>query len=110
MPFQIEAIDEFDKDIKRLRKKYPSLKSDFANLLKSLVENPVLGTPLGSDCFKIRVNIKSKGKGKRGGARVISCVKIVKEKIYLLAIYDKSEHEDISDDELSHLIKQIPAE
>jgi hypothetical protein len=58
--------------------------------------------------YKIRPSIKSKGKGKSGGARVITCVKIVAQKVYLVSIYDKSEQSDIADDELDKLMSKLP--
>ena len=100
----IESI-EFRKAIKQLRKKYPSIGQDLADLLKKLQENPVLGSPLGEDCYKIRMAITSKGRGKSGGARVITCVKIVDDTIHLLTIYDKSEIDNISDAYLEELRK-----
>jgi hypothetical protein len=63
-----------------------------------------LGTPIGKNCFKIRLAIKSKGQGKSGGARVITCVLAVKETVVLLSIYDKAEKEDISDLVLQQLL------
>jgi hypothetical protein len=74
-------------------------------LFESLEEEPEQGTALGKDCYKIRMGIASKGKGKSGGARVITCVKIVAENIFLLTIFDKSDKEDISDKELKELLK-----
>lgn len=73
-------------------------------MLKSLKESPSQGTPLGNECYKIRMAIASKGKGKSGGARVITCFKIVNETVYLLTIFDKSEQENITDKELSELL------
>jgi len=52
------------------------------------------------------MHIKSKNTGKSGGARVITCVKIVAEKIYLLTIYDKSEQSTITDKERDELLKE----
>ncbi|MCG8578811.1 MAG: hypothetical protein MI866_02775 [Bacteroidales bacterium] len=52
--------------------------------------------------------IASKGKGKAGGASVISYVLTLDEVIYLLSIYDKSEQDCISDDEINNVnIPQI---
>ncbi len=65
------------------------------------------GTALGNDCYKIRIAIKSKGKGKSGGARTITYVIAVKEEVYLLTVFDKSERDNISDKELQELIKMI---
>lgn len=77
-------------------------------MIKSLKEQPQQGTSLGSDCFKIRLAIASKGNGKSGGARVITCIKIVETAVYLLTIFDKSEQENIPDKELEELLKWIP--
>ncbi len=93
--------------MKRLVKKFPSLKSDFLLLLHSLKENPSQGTVLGNECYKIRMAIASKGKGKSGGARVITCFKIVHNTVFLLTVFDKNEQENISDKELKELLKFI---
>lgn len=107
MNLQIIPLEEFERDFKRLFKKYPSLIKDIQNLKAQLIENPQQGTPLGRNLYKIRMPISSKGQGKSGGARVITCVKIVNEKIFLVAIYDKSEMEIISDAEISERLKSI---
>ena len=62
---------EFKRQIKRLRKKYASLQSDFDELLAELSENPFAGVDLGDGVRKVRMAIKAKGKGRSGGARVI---------------------------------------
>jgi hypothetical protein len=53
------------------------------------------------------MSITSKGKGKSGGARVITYVQIIKETVYLLSIYDKSEIENLTDDEVLNLLNLI---
>jgi mRNA-degrading endonuclease RelE of RelBE toxin-antitoxin system len=108
MPFKIEATPEFLKEAKKLAKKYPSLKNDITVLAEQLVTNPTQGTPLGKDAYKIRLAITSKGKGKSGGARVITCVKIISTIVYLVSIYDKSVQGDISDKELKERINNLP--
>lgn len=107
MSFRITATPKFDREIKRLNKKYSSLKSDFAALISSLRENPTKGESLGGNCYKIRLSISSKNKGKSGGARVITYVVISETNVYLLSIYDKSEHESISDKELKKLLEDL---
>nr|WP_255353670.1 type II toxin-antitoxin system RelE/ParE family toxin [Pedobacter sp. R20-19] len=62
---------------------------------------------MGKNCFKIRIAITSKGKGKSGGARVITNFIITESTVYLLSIYDKSEQDNISDKELLELLKEI---
>ena len=107
MNFEIESIRTFDKQAKRLSKKYPSLKTDLLKFAADLFNNPGQGKPLGKDCFKVRLQISSKNKGKSGGGRIVTCVRIVDEVIYLLTIYDKSEKEGISDAELNALLSEI---
>ena len=107
MSYKVKIIPKFEKELKRLSKKYPSLKSDFSLLLQSLQENPSQGVSLGNECYKIRMAIASKGKGKSGGARVITCFKIVHSTVFLLTIFDKSEQENIADKELSELLRFV---
>lgn len=107
MSFKVETIAPFRKEAKKLIKKYPSLKQEIAELGEQLTNNPLIGVLLGNNCFKIRIAIASKGKGKSGGARVITYVYINESTIYLLSIYDKSQIETISDDELKLLLKHI---
>jgi mRNA-degrading endonuclease RelE of RelBE toxin-antitoxin system len=107
MSYNLIITPAFERDAKPLLKKYKSLKSDLADFFETLENEPVQGKPLGKDCYKIRLAITSKGKGKSGGARVITCVKIMADKIFLLSIYDKSDKVDISDKELGDLLKLI---
>jgi mRNA-degrading endonuclease RelE of RelBE toxin-antitoxin system len=108
MSYKIKTIPKFDKELKRLVKKYPSLKSEFIELVSDLKENPTQGTPLGNHCFKIRLSIASKGAGKSGGARVITYLQVSQTSVYLLSIYDKSEEDTISNKELADLLKWVP--
>lgn len=107
MSYKTITIPRFDKQLKRLAKKYPSLSHEMAQLEKELSENHVSGTALGHNYYKIRLAIASKGKGKSGGARIISHFKIIRNTVYLLTIYDKSEKDNISDDEMCELLKHI---
>ena len=104
MSFEVIATSPFERKLKKLAKKYRSLRADLLPIIEELSENPEFGTPLGKACYKIRVAIASKGKGKSGGARVITYVRVLKEKVFLLDIYDKSEQESISSKELELLI------
>jgi hypothetical protein len=83
------------------------LKSDFADLIPSLRKNPNQGSPLSQSCYKIRFSITSKGKGKSGGARLITHFLISEETIFLISIYDKSEKENLTDKELDELLKYV---
>ena len=107
MSYKVITIPRFEKDLKRLVKKYPSLKNEFIALVLSLKKQPEQGTSLGSNCYKIRLSIASKGKGKSGGARVITCLQVLNTTIYLLTIYDKAEQENIPDKDLRDLLAYI---
>jgi mRNA-degrading endonuclease RelE of RelBE toxin-antitoxin system len=111
----------FTSQAKPLLKKFKSLSSDLLNLQKELLINPRLGISLGADVYKIRLKISSKGKGKSGGARVISFLQseiifveeFVSEEeiiINLISIYDKSEIITFSEKELKELIKALKKE
>jgi hypothetical protein len=104
---EFSYLPVFVKRLKELSRKYPSIKKDFANLLDLLQKYPQTGTPLGKDCYKIRLAIKSKNTGKSGGARVITCVKIQQDKIYFLTIYDKADQSTITDKDLQIFIDYI---
>ena len=108
MNYSVKTIPKFEKNLKKLAKKYPSLKSEYATLVKSLQENPQLGTLIGHNCYKIRLSIASKGKGKSGGARVITNFLLADDIVYLLTIYDKSEKDNLSDKELEELFQFVP--
>lgn len=107
MSFEIIPISPFQRQAKRLIKKFPSLKGELLNLIESLKDQPLQGTPLGDGCYKIRLSIGSKNKGKSGGARVITCVYVNDNELYLLSIYDKSERSSLNDKELKELIKLV---
>lgn len=107
MSYSIVTIAPFDRQLKRLVKKYPSLKNEVKQLGTLLSNAPDSGTSLGNNCYKIRVSISSKGKGKSGGARVITHVYVEGTLIYLLAIYDKSEQGSIDDKQVLNLLAKI---
>ncbi len=110
MKIEIIPSPDFKNAYKRLKKRYRSLKSDLDILESELLQNPNIGDDLGKGIHKIRVAIKSKGKGKKGGARVIShntiLARISKNRIILLTIYDKSEKDNITEKEIITLLKK----
>ena len=108
MNYKISSISLFDKQAKRLAKKFPSLKNDLATLAEKLTAEPEQGKALGNNFYKVRLAIASKGKGKSGGARVITYIKIVETTVYMTSIYDKSEKTTITDKELEQIFGIIP--
>lgn len=107
MSYKVKTIPYFDRQAKRITRKFASFKKELSELFNSLEVDPTQGTALGNNCYKIRVTIKSKGKGKSGGARAITHVIAVREHVYLLTVFDKSEKDNISDKELQDLLKMI---
>ncbi len=107
MGYEIIPTKYFGKCLKGIYKKYPKIKDDILSLQKELLENPQMGTPLGKDCYKIRMQISGKNVGKSGGARVITCVRIVRKSVYLLAIYDKADFSTIDDDALEAMLREL---
>lgn len=108
MSYSIRSIPQFDKQIKRIVKKYPSFKDDFGFVVQSLRHTPIQGTPIGKNCYKIRIAITTKSKGKSGGAGIITNFVVSDHTIYLLAIYDKSEKQTVTDSELNELLRNVP--
>lgn len=106
----ISYSPEFSRQLKRLAKKYKSIVDDLEALRDELEINPYLGVDLGGGVRKLRMSIRSKGMGKRGGARIITyLISATAEdiNITLLTIYDKSERVNISDKEISTLIRNL---
>ena len=108
MSYRVLPTPPFTAKLGRLAKKYPSLANEMRELGNRLATIPTEGQPLGRNCYKIRIAIKSKGKGKSGGARIITYVHVRNAIVYLLSIYDKSEDDTITDAELTKLLKLLP--
>ena len=111
----VRITKNFRYEVKPLLKKYPSLSDDLQELERILADDPKTGTEIGKNAYKIRLRIKSKGKGKSGGARVITYLEhlIIAElhnsthetTVNLISIYDKGDTATISDHELKRLIQ-----
>jgi mRNA-degrading endonuclease RelE of RelBE toxin-antitoxin system len=120
MKAEVRVSKGFKRLAKPLLKKYASLEDELKALEKELFENPKLGTPIGHDSYKIRLAVKSKGRGNSGGLRVIThletgVIGIVEningiDVVTLIAIYDKNETANISDKELKDLINKLQSE
>ncbi len=106
MNFEVLTTDEFEKEVKRLSKKYQNIKKDILVLIEKLEEKAKSGVPLGGGLYKIRVRNSDVG-GKRGGYRVIYYFLNAEKEIFLLAMYSKSITEDIDINALSPIIEKI---
>jgi mRNA-degrading endonuclease RelE of RelBE toxin-antitoxin system len=107
--YKVILTPRFKKEAKRLAKRYRSLRADLAELNGRLVEDPETGTSLGGNLYKVRMAIASKGKGRSGGARVITYFVTEDGEVYLLTIYDKSEQESVDTKELRKVVADIEA-
>jgi len=106
MKYEIVTTDDFDREVKKLAKKYHSFLDDLVSFKKELLNNPLMGADLGCNFRKVRMAIASKNKGKSAGARVITCNVLIDTEntdIYLLDIYDKSQKDTITKQELELL-------
>ena len=111
MNVTIDYLPEFERRAKALAKKYKSFPADYDVFLDELQENPFGGDPLGHNTYKHRMAIAAKGKGKSGGARVITYnvqqQTVDEVVITLMSIYDKSEINNVSDAYLRQLISEV---
>lgn len=108
MNCKINVTPEFRNGLKALAKRYASMRGDYASFLEKIKSNPTQGTQLGHNLRKIRFAITSKGKGKSGGAKVITHTVLFSTNgadVTLLTIYDKSDQVNISDKELKLLLR-----
>lgn len=107
MSFEVKLSQAFKREAKQMAKRYRSLPDDLSDLIDRLEQDPEQGTPIGRGCYKIRLAIRSKARGKSGGARVITCVLAVNETIYLISIYDRSDQATLDDRRLKALLEEL---
>jgi mRNA-degrading endonuclease RelE of RelBE toxin-antitoxin system len=107
---KVSVSGDFAKEAKRLTKKYPSFKQDYIDFLESIKENPLQGDEITKNIRKVRMAIKSKGKGKSGGARVITLNILTKElcgEVVLLLIYDKEDASTVKTSAVKELVRSL---
>ena len=110
MNLEIIRSDYFTKEFKRLAKRYRSLIDDYEAFLDNFRLNPLQGEEIAPHVRKIRMAITSKGRGKSGGARVITFNALVSEqdgKIYLLLIYDKADTPNVKMNVIKEIIEEL---
>jgi mRNA-degrading endonuclease RelE of RelBE toxin-antitoxin system len=107
MSYLISPSLEFRRSLKEIHKTHKSIKIDVEKLGKSLSDNPRQGTLISENMYKVRLAITSKGRGKSGGARVITYIVDEDLTIFLVDIYDKSEQESISENRIKYIIEGL---
>ena len=106
----VSVSDDFAKEAKRLAKKYPSFKQDYKEFLDSIKENPLQGDEITKNIRKIRMAIKAKGKGKSGGARVITFnvfTDVENGHVVFLLLYDKEDASTVKVNVVKQLVRDM---
>ena len=106
----ISVSDDFAKEAKRLAKKYPSFKQDYKDFLVRINNNPLQGDEITKNIRKIRMAIKAKGKGKSGGARVITfniLTDIENGHVVFLLLYDKEDASTVKVNVVKQLVRDM---
>jgi len=103
---EFRTVSLFDKQFKKLSKKYNLIKDDVEELVNNFDDLHLQATPIKTNLYKIRLANSNKNKGKRAGYRIYYYIKI-ETTVYLLTIYDKSEIQMIDETILVNLIKKI---
>jgi mRNA-degrading endonuclease RelE of RelBE toxin-antitoxin system len=110
MNFEVYPTLDFQRAFKALAKRHRSLPADMKEFVKSLKKDPYQGVELSPGIRKIRMAITSKGRGKSGGARVITYTILPDEldgRVYLLDIYDKSDADSVNLDVIKEVVSDI---
>ena len=105
MSYKIETIPRFEKDVKKLKKKFPKIKNDLLEFINELSLNPEIGIKLGENIFKVRVPNSSIPTGKSGGFRIITYYK-TDDILYLVTIYSKTEQDNILTEKLKKIVQE----
>ena len=106
----VSVSDDFAKEAKRLAKKYPSFKQDYKEFLESIKNNPLQGDEITKNIRKIRMAIKAKGKGKSGGARVITINVLTDMEnghVVFLLLYDKEDASTVKVNVARQLVRDM---
>lgn len=105
---EIKVTEIFLKCAKPLAKRYRSFRQDYLALLDELEKNPQLGTDIGGGYRKVRMAIASKGKGKSGGARVITLDLVERQGcLYLIYAYDKSDADSVKLEIIKEFVREL---
>ena len=104
MNYKIDTIPRFEKDVKKLKRKFPKIKKDLVKFINELSLNPELGTNLGDNIYKVRISNSSIPTGKSGGFRIITYYR-KGDTLFLITIYSKTEQDTILTEKLRKIIK-----
>jgi hypothetical protein len=100
----IRDTEHFNKAVKKLKKRFRNIEKDYMAFVNSIENDDDFGIYLGDGIYKTRIANSDKNVGKSGGYRLISYLKLIDNELYLLFIYDKSDFENIGENEIDSLI------
>jgi len=103
---EFRTVPLFDKQFKKLSKKYNLIKDDVKELVNNFDDLHLQSTSIKTNLYKIRLANTNKNKGKRAGYRIYYYIKI-ETTVYFLTIYDKSEIQMVDESVLVDLINKI---
>ena len=101
-----ETVSRFDKEVKKLSKKYNLIKEDLNTFVLDFEMIHQEATGIKNNLYKVRLSNSNKNKGKRAGYRIYYYLK-VNDTVYLLTIYDKSQIESINETTLNQYIEEL---
>lgn len=103
----IEETETFSKAVKKLQKRFKNIKQDCNTFIQDIQTTKNLGTHLGNGVYKVRIANSDKKSGKSSGYRLISYLKLIDKKLYLMYVYDKSDFSTVSENAIDELIQKI---
>ncbi|MBZ0301847.1 MAG: type II toxin-antitoxin system RelE/ParE family toxin [Anaerolineae bacterium] len=109
-PVQVRFAPAFQKEVKRLRKRYPRIQQDIQPLIDQLIDGKTPGDQIqstGYTVYKVRLPNRDAQRGKSGGYRVIYYIRTLTQ-IVLLTIYSKSDRSDTNTGDIQALIADLP--
>ena len=102
----IEETETFTRAVKKLQKRFKSIEDNCDKFLDNIQCTDDLGIHIGNGIYKVRISNSNKQSGKSSGYRLISYLKLIDKKLYLMYIYDKSDLDNISEKEIDTLVKK----
>ena len=108
-PIQVGFTNRFEKDIRRLAKRYRKIRLDIQPLIQQLEAGELPGDQipnLEQSIFKVRVKNSDIQKGKSAGYRVIYYLK-TETQVVLITMYSKSDRLDMSTAEIREILSTV---
>lgn len=110
MPTSVNIPPDFKKQIKHLKRKYPSVTSELRHLVFQLQNGERPGDEVPdvgyAGVYKERLRNRSANRGKAGGFRVVYYAQFA-DLVFLLLIYSKTEVENIPANAIREVLEKV---